>query len=196
MEVCPTYCSFGCNSNRVKDSQQVMRHKAEAQAPADRNRKGILRTCYFSAYMLYATHVAIPDSPFVAACLPPYLIMSLRLYFIISQFASAACYCYSRNGTVLLNPAFQPCNNATKYSACCMTNHSGAGDVGIANDVCMENGLCQNYAPFNNENEGEQVWGRQACTDSLWNSPYCLGDVCNEPKVYHYMLEVRMLLMR
>ncbi|ENI06900.1 hypothetical protein COCC4DRAFT_31471 [Bipolaris maydis ATCC 48331] len=108
--------------------------------------------------------------------------MFLYLLLVISQIASAAGYCYSRNGTTLLNAAFQPCNNTTKYSACCMTNHSGAGDVGIADDVCMENGLCQNYAAFDGNNEGEQVWSRQGCTDPLWNSPYCLGDVCNKPE--------------
>ncbi|KAF2125709.1 hypothetical protein P153DRAFT_399853 [Dothidotthia symphoricarpi CBS 119687] len=110
------------------------------------------------------------------------LIMSLHLFFAILHIASAAGYCYSRNGTTLLNPAFQPCNNATTHSACCMTNHSGAGDVGIADDVCLENGLCQNYAVYNGENEGQPVWARQGCTDPLWNSPYCLGDVCNKPE--------------
>lgn len=105
-----------------------------------------------------------------------------RFLLVISQIASAAGYCYSRNGTTLLNAAFQPCKSTTKYSACCMTNHSGAGDIGIADDVCMENGLCQNYAVYNGNNEGEQVWSRQGCTDPLWNSPYCLGDVCNKPE--------------
>ncbi|XP_014551177.1 hypothetical protein COCVIDRAFT_42485 [Bipolaris victoriae FI3] len=108
--------------------------------------------------------------------------MAFHLLLVISQITSAAGYCYSRNGTTLLNAAFQPCNNTTKYSACCMTNHSGAGDIGIADDVCMENGLCQNYAVYNGNNEGEQVWSRQGCTDPLWNSPYCLGDVCNKPE--------------
>lgn len=122
--------------------------------------------------------------------------MFLYLLLVISQIASAAGYCYSRNGTTLLNAAFQPCNNTTKYSACCMTNHSGAGDVGIADDVCMENGLCQNYAAFDGNNEGEQVWSRQGCTDPLWNSPYCLGDVCNKPEVFCPLLRVRMSLIR
>jgi len=121
--------------------------------------------------------------------------MSLYLLLVIYQIASTTGYCYSRNGTTLLNPAFQPCSNATTYSACCMTNHSGAGDVGVADDVCMENGLCQNFASFNGKNEGVQVWGRQGCTDPLWNSPYCLGDVCNKPEVYLLMLHIRMLLI-
>jgi hypothetical protein len=65
-----------------------------------------------------------------------------------------------------------------------MTNHSGAGDIGIADDVCLDNGLCQNFAAFNGQNEGEPMWGRQGCTDPLWNSPYCLADVCNKPEVF------------
>jgi hypothetical protein len=135
-------------------------------------------------------------SSVAAARLFLHLTMSLYLLLAISQIASAARYCYSRNGTTLLNAAFQPCNNATTHSACCMTNHSGAGDVGIADDVCLENGLCQNYAVYNGENEGQPVWGRQGCTDPLWNSPYCLGDVCNKPEVYRRMPQVEMSLMR
>lgn len=112
-------------------------------------------------------------------CVPPSSFFKIRLI---------AMYCYSRNGTTLLNEAFQPCNNATKESACCMTNHSGAGHVGIADDKCMDNGLCQNFAANNGVNEGQQVWGIQGCTDPLWNSPYCLGGVCDAKRVKQYML--------
>jgi hypothetical protein len=119
--------------------------------------------------------------------------MSLRLLVATLQITSAAAaYCYSRNGTALLNAAFQPCNNATPESACCMTNHSGAGDAGIADDKCLDNGLCQNFAAYDSSknNEGEAVWSRQGCTDPLWQSPYCLGDVCNDKKVRRPMLHV------
>ncbi|PVH97435.1 hypothetical protein DM02DRAFT_674138 [Periconia macrospinosa] len=97
----------------------------------------------------------------------------------MSQTSITNRYCYSRNGTTLLDPAFQPCSNGTAHSACCMTNHSGAGHVGIANDICMENGLCQNFRGFDGTNEGQQAWSIQGCTDQLWNSPYCLANVCD-----------------
>jgi hypothetical protein len=124
--------------------------------------------------------------------------MAVRLLLATLQIASAAAaYCYSRDGTALLNAAFQPCNNATTESACCMTNHSGAGDVGIADDKCLANGLCRNYAVYDSSknNEGEAVWSRQGCTDPLWQSPYCLGDVCNDKKVRRPMLHVNTSLM-
>lgn len=124
--------------------------------------------------------------------------MALHLLLAISQIAGASArYCYSRNGTTLLNAAFQPCNNATTESACCMTNHSGAGDIGIADDKCLDNGLCQNYAAYDPQknNEGEPVWGRQGCTDPLWQSPYCLADVCNKPEVRRRMTYVWISLI-
>ncbi|KAJ8114441.1 hypothetical protein OPT61_g3677 [Boeremia exigua] len=100
----------------------------------------------------------------------------------MSQTITKNRYCYSRNGTTLLDAAFQPCNDSTTHSACCMTNHSGAGHVGIANDICEDNGLCQNFMAYDGTNEGQQVWGIQGCTDQLWNSPYCLADVCDTTK--------------
>ena len=151
-----------------------------------------------SAYVLIPIYITF-HLPLVAAVrFSLHFIMFLRLLVVLWKIDSATGYlgryCYSRNGTALFNPAFQPCSNATAYSACCMTNHSGAGDVGIADDVCMPNGLCQNFASFDGKNEAEQVWARQGCTDSLWNNPYCLGEVCNKPEVYHRMFQIRMLL--
>ncbi|KAH6639422.1 hypothetical protein C7974DRAFT_131060 [Boeremia exigua] len=93
-------------------------------------------------------------------------------------------YCYFRNGTTsrsTMGEAYQPCNNSTQGSACCGTNHEGAGDIGVANDRCLPNGLCQNFVGYDPalNNEGQQLWWRQGCTDPTWQSPYCLGNVCN-----------------
>ncbi|KAF2033899.1 hypothetical protein EK21DRAFT_86048 [Setomelanomma holmii] len=61
-------------------------------------------------------------------------------------------YCYTRNGTTITSKAYQPCNNSTKASACCGTNHQGAGDTLVADDKCMDNGLCQNFEGFDGTN--------------------------------------------
>lgn len=86
--------------------------------------------------------------------------------------------CYTRNGTQIADIAFQPCSSSGD-SACCATNNGGAGKIGIANDVCDPNGLCRNFEGFDGSNEGEIVWWRKGCTDPSWNSPDCLGNVCN-----------------
>lgn len=39
---------------------------------------------------------------------------------------------------------YQSCSSSGE-SACCGTNHSGAGQTGVADDVCGANGLCQDY---------------------------------------------------
>jgi hypothetical protein len=95
--------------------------------------------------------------------------------------------CYTRNGTQITDSAYQPCNSdRTRDSGCCGTNHSGAGHVGIANDVCDPNGLCQNYEAFDGTNEGVKLWWRQGCTDPTWESEECLKDVCNFARVSFY----------
>lgn len=71
---------------------------------------------------------------------------------------------YSRNGTIITDIAYQPCSS-TGESACCGTNHDGAGHTNVANDVCETNGLCQNYESFDDTNEGVKLWWRQGCTD-------------------------------
>jgi hypothetical protein len=88
--------------------------------------------------------------------------------------------CYSRNGTLITDIAYQPCNSSPSAdSACCGLNHSGAGHVGIADDVCGTNGLCQNYEAFDGTNQGVKMWWRQGCTDATWQSANCLASVCD-----------------
>ena len=86
--------------------------------------------------------------------------------------------CYSRNGTLITDIAYQACSSSGD-SACCGTNHDGAGHVGVANDVCDANGLCQNFEPYDGTNEGVKMWWRQGCTDPTWSSPNCLANVCD-----------------
>ena len=86
--------------------------------------------------------------------------------------------CYSRNGTLITDIAYQPCSSIGE-SACCGTNHDGAGHTNVANDVCETNGLCQNYEAFDGTNEGVKLWWRQGCTDPEWKSPNCLASVCD-----------------
>ena len=88
-------------------------------------------------------------------------------------------YCYTRNGTPITDSAYQPCNNGTQHSACCGTNHSGAGHTGIADDTCETNGLCANFESFTGDNKGVKMYWRQGCTDPTWQSEYCLGHVCD-----------------
>ncbi|KAF3043042.1 hypothetical protein E8E11_005969 [Didymella keratinophila] len=104
---------------------------------------------------------------------------SLTLLFVLSTTPTfAASNCYSRNGTLITDIAYQPCSSSGE-SACCGTNHNGAGHVNVANDVCESNGLCQNYEAFDGTNKGVKLWWRQGCTDPTWSSPNCLASVCN-----------------
>lgn len=110
-------------------------------------------------------------------------IMTLALLFYITglftlPYLVESSNCYSRNGTLITDIAYQPCSSSGD-SACCGTNHDGAGHVGIANDVCDANGLCQNFEPYDGTNEGVKMWWRQGCTDSTWSSPNCLASVCD-----------------
>ncbi|KAJ4400022.1 hypothetical protein N0V91_008997 [Didymella pomorum] len=103
----------------------------------------------------------------------------LTILFVLSTIpAFAAGSCYSRNGTLITDIAYQPCSS-TGESACCGTNHDGAGHLNVANDVCDSNGLCQNYEAFDGTNEGVKLWWRQGCTDPTWSSPNCLASVCD-----------------
>ena len=91
-----------------------------------------------------------------------------------------AAACYSRNGTLITSKAYQPCSkDTTRDSVCCGINHSGAGDTGVANDICETNGLCQNWEGKVGNEQPDKIWWRQGCTDPTWESPYCLKDVCN-----------------
>ncbi|KAF2680488.1 hypothetical protein K458DRAFT_421426 [Lentithecium fluviatile CBS 122367] len=103
----------------------------------------------------------------------------LALFFLLAVSREVSGYCYTRNGTTIKSEAYQPCNKTTPDSQCCGTNHSGAGDTGVADDVCESSGLCQNFEGFDGTNEGQQLWWRGGCTDPTWQSPYCLKDVCN-----------------
>lgn len=88
--------------------------------------------------------------------------------------------CYTRNGTLINDVAYQACNNDTsRDSVCCGLNHQGAGRPQVANDVCESNGLCQNFEAYDGTNEGEKLWWRQGCTDPTWQSEFCLASVCN-----------------
>ena len=92
--------------------------------------------------------------------------------------------CYNRDGTLITDIAYQPCNSdASRDSVCCGTNHQAAGQRNVANDVCETNGLCQNYEPFDGTNEGVKLWWRQGCTDPTWKSAECLENVCNDALV-------------
>lgn len=100
------------------------------------------------------------------------------------KMASKARTCYNRDGTEISNDAYQPCiSDSTRESFCCGTNHQGAGETNVADDVCESNGLCQNYEAFNGSNEGVKLWWRQGCTDPTWQSEECLRDVCNDGQV-------------
>jgi hypothetical protein len=98
--------------------------------------------------------------------------------------SSAKRVCYNRNGTQITDIAYQPCNSdVSRDSVCCGTNHQGAGQLLVANDVCDPNGLCQNFEAFDGTNQGVKNWWRQGCTDPTWQSESCLKNVCNFGKV-------------
>ena len=107
--------------------------------------------------------------------------MCLFIFLLYTWISLAAAACYSRNGTLITNIAYQPCNNdKARDSVCCGTNHSGAGETNVANDICEENGLCQNWEGKVGNEEPEKLWWRQGCTDPTWESPFCLKNVCSQ----------------
>jgi hypothetical protein len=92
--------------------------------------------------------------------------------------------CYTRNGTLIADIAYQPCSSSPSVdSPCCGTNHQGAGHTNVADDTCEANGLCQNFEAFDGTNAGVKNWWRQGCTDPTWRSEKCLGTVCDFAKV-------------
>jgi hypothetical protein len=92
--------------------------------------------------------------------------------------------CYTRNGTTITDISYQPCtSDPSRDSVCCGTNHQGAGQLNVANDVCDPTGLCQNFEAYDGTNAGVKNWWRQGCTDPTWQSESCLKNVCNFDKV-------------
>ncbi|MCJ1229553.1 hypothetical protein MMC12_006220 [Toensbergia leucococca] len=82
--------------------------------------------------------------------------------------------CYTFNGTLNPDPDYQPCDSIEgSTSMCCATNRTTDGNV----DVCLPNGLCQN---FGLDSEGNKIpdtnggYWRETCSDQSWKSPYCL----------------------
>ncbi|KAF2114735.1 hypothetical protein BDV96DRAFT_632194 [Lophiotrema nucula] len=90
--------------------------------------------------------------------------------------------CYFPNGTQEVDDAYQPCSQISGHSSmCCGTNHAGAGDRNVADDVCETNGLCQNWQTLSNGTTIETRF-RGSCTDQSWKSGECLRDVCTDDK--------------
>ncbi|KAL5353927.1 hypothetical protein ACLOAV_000012 [Pseudogymnoascus australis] len=78
--------------------------------------------------------------------------------------------CYNPDGSEVVNPAFQPCNQVVgKFSMCCGTNWTGGV---VMPDTCQENGLCLNSF------DGKPLYWRGSCTDPTWKSPNCLANLC------------------
>lgn len=101
----------------------------------------------------------------------------LSLLFFL-PFAIASCY--NPDGGLILDPAYQPCVQIVgSVSMCCATNRTADADV------CLPNGLCHNPCSATGicgGSENGQYW-RETCTDSSWNSPYCLKGVCTNASV-------------
>lgn len=107
----------------------------------------------------------------------------------VKSFASAA-KCYFPDGSPELSDEFQPCvsissssssSSSMVHSMCCATNRTSANSPFpvFATDNCLSNGLCYNPCLFA---EGcDSIHGnfwRDSCTDSTWNSPFCLKGIC------------------
>ena len=92
--------------------------------------------------------------------------------------------CYNRDGSPITDISYQPClSDPDRDSFCCGTNHQGAGQTNVADDVCESNGLCQNYEAFDGTNANVKLWWRNGCTDPTWQSAECLGSICNNSTV-------------
>ena len=83
---------------------------------------------------------------------------------------SAATACYYPDGSLVADPAYQPCNPAVgAQSMCCGTNHTQP----TLDDTCLPNGLCQTRGAT-----ADNMYWRESCTDATWNSPSCLKGFC------------------
>lgn len=110
---------------------------------------------------------------------------SRGLWLALLYVSSVSGACYNRDGTVINDDTYQPCNNRDRDTAsmCCGLRHEENNHTGIANDVCDPNGLCQNWDAADGSGPPPMIWWRQGCTDSTWESPFCLRDVCAGPEV-------------
>lgn len=89
-----------------------------------------------------------------------------NLSFLLSMTSA----CYNPDGTAT-KVEHQPCNpDGQAASMCCALNRPQS----IKNE-CLSNGLCWDVV--------DGSFWRDSCTDSTWNSPFCLKDVCTDPQV-------------
>jgi hypothetical protein len=101
--------------------------------------------------------------------------LHLSLLFLLPLVAAT---CYYPNGTAVDDPSFQPCAATSgAVSMCCATNRASQADE------CLANGLCHNpcvSADLCGGSTGGKYW-RESCTDSSWESEFCLNQLCTDP---------------
>jgi hypothetical protein len=104
----------------------------------------------------------------------PYLVP----FLLYARVASAACY--NINGNIVTDPDAVPCGSGS-ISMCCDSNRGASSPY--TPDTCLPNGLCQNIFTNLTTNKPDTNYWREGCSDSGWNSRYCLTGVCTGSSV-------------
>ena len=101
----------------------------------------------------------------------------LAVLVFFAPFANSTCY--ARNGTAITSDTYQPCNQVNlEFSMCCNTNTDPTAKTSFAPDICLPNGLCENWVTFPHDNSTPTLHWRESCTDPTWQSPFCLKGIC------------------
>ena len=103
--------------------------------------------------------------------------------------------CYDINGGLITHTDFLPCNSISgTISMCCATNRGPSSS--LTPDTCLPNGLCQNI--FTNETtlKPDVNYWREGCSDSTWNSQYCLKGICASSSVSKFLRDLYLRALR
>lgn len=131
-----------------------------------------------------------PSIPFLQVSMQlrkPFRHLASTVFLFIPIFFLISCCratCYDLDGSIVTDPAFQPCNAIEgAVTVCCATNRTnhfgGSSSDGITADQCLPNGLCHNIIIFSPSSTEERYW-RNGCSTSPVDSVHCL-DVCTQP---------------
>lgn len=103
--------------------------------------------------------------------------MLLSLLSLLATLQLGSALCYNITSALVTSSEVQPCNNIQgATSMCCATNRGSSSS--FTADACLPNGLCQNVFTNQTTKKPDTNYWRESCSDSGWNSKFCLKDIC------------------
>lgn len=116
----------------------------------------------------------------IFACLLCTLSLTTMLLSLLSLLATlqlGAALCYNITSVLVTSNEVQQCNNIQGATLmCCATNRGSSSS--FTADTCLPNGLCQNVFTNQTTKKPDTNYWRESCSDSGWNSKFCLKDIC------------------